>query len=411
MPLSKSQPQNRTTAALTLLSSVFFIWGFLTSLNSVLIPHLQQVFQLSYSESMLIQAVFSSSPLLISLPAVKLMHSIGYKNTLLFGLALTAAGALAFYPAADAFSYPLVLLAVLITAMGVAVLQVVANPYAAALGDRSTAASRLTMASGINSLGTTIAPYIGALLLFSAADLSAQDKAELVQGPYLLTAAVITVLIIIMKISFMPEPRQVSVKQKQKTFPAWRYRHLLLGMLTIFCYTGAEVSIGSFLLSYLNQQGDYSTQTGAKLVALYWAGAMTGRLLGPFVFRYICARKVLFINALTAAALILSAVVSPGISGGWALIAVGLCNSIMYPVIFSIALDKLGESTAQASGMLVMAGVGGAVLPLMQALLADSSSLVISLIIPAMCYAVIMAYSLFGWRPCLLGAGQRLQVE
>ncbi len=403
--INTSQSRQGVSLALFLLSSVFFTWGFLTALNSVLIPHLQHVFELSYTESMLIQVVFSSSSLLISLPTARLMGLVGYRNALIASLGLVIIGTVMFYPATQAFSFPMVLLAVLITALGVAALQVVANPYVAAIGDCQTASARLTMTSGINSLGTTVAPYIGAVLLFSAGSLSPQAQAALVQAPYLITAALVMLLVVTIRLVKLPEPPALSASAETSASVAlWRYRHLLLGAVAIFCYTGAEVSIGTFVMSYLSDAGlgAYDRATAGKLVSLYWGGAMVGRLLGCALFRHVLARKVLLFNAVAAALLLLFAILVPGRAGSWALIAIGLCNSIMYPVIFSLAVDNLGSSTAKASGVLVMAGVGGAVWPMLQALVADSTGLVMSLLVPASCYAVILFYGLAGWKQKLI---------
>ena len=407
--MNTSKPANPYGLALGLLSFVFFSWGFLTSLNSVLIPHLQQVFKLSYTQSMLIQAVFSSSPLLVSLPIASLMKSIGYKSALVAGLVMVVLGTLIFYPATVAFSFPLVLVAVFVTALGVAALQVVANPFVAYLGDSKIASARLTMTSGINSLGTTVAPYMGAVVLFSATSLSAQEQANLIQGPYLISALVIASLALVIKNIKLPEPPKVAKQSQTDALPAWRYRHLLLGLFAIFCYTGAEVGIGSFLVGYLSDAGlgGFDRATAGKLVTFYWGGAMVGRLLGSVLFRYLNARKVMATNALIAMTFVMLAILMPGRTGGFFLIAVGLCNSIMYPVIFSLALEKLGPSTAQASGLLVMAGVGGAVLPMVQALVADQFGLSTSLLVPAISYAAILSYGAVGWKPAIINPNEQ----
>ena len=407
--INDTKSDNPYGPALGLLSFVFFSWGFLTSLNSVLIPHLQQVFNLSYTQSMLIQAVFSSSPLLVSLPIASLMKSIGYKNALIAGLGMVVLGTLIFYPATVVFSFPLVLVAVFVTALGVAALQVVANPFVAYLGDSKTASARLTMTSGINSLGTTVAPYLGAVVLFSATSLSAQEQAALIQGPYLISALVIAALAIVIKNIQFPEPPKAAEQTQTDALPAWRYRHLLLGLFAIFCYTGAEVGIGSFLVGYLSDAGlgGFDRTTAGKLVTFYWGGAMVGRLLGSVLFRYLNARKVMAANALVAMTFVMLAILLSGRTGGWFLIAVGLCNSIMYPVIFSLALEKLGPSTAQASGLLVMAGVGGAVLPMIQALVADQFGVSTSLLVPAISYAAILSYGVVGWKPAIINATEQ----
>lgn len=407
--INASRLGNPYGLALALLSFVFFSWGFLTSLNSVLIPHLQQVFNLSYTQSMLIQAIFSSSPLLVSLPVASLMKSTGYKNALLAGLVMVVLGALIFYPATVIFSFPLVLVAVFITALGVAALQVVANPFVAYLGDSKTASVRLTMTSGINSLGTTVAPYLGAVVLFSAAGLNAQEQAGLIQEPYLISALMMATLALVIKKIQLPEPPKVTEQTQTDALPAWRYRHLVSGLFAIFCYTGAEVGIGSFLVGYLSDAGlgGFDRVTAGKLVTFYWGGAMVGRLAGSILFRYLNARKVMATNALVAMIFVMLAILLPGRNGGWFLIAVGLCNSIMYPVIFSLALDKLGSSTARASGLLVMAGVGGAVLPMIQALVADYLGVSSSLLVPAICYAAVLSYGVIGWKPAIINATEQ----
>lgn len=382
--------------ALTILSSAFFIWGFLTALNSVLIPHLQQVFELTYTQSMLIQGVFFSAPLLVCLPVAKGIERFGYQHSLIMGLMLVCIGALAFYPATKAFSFALVLGAVFITALGVAALQVVANPYVAALGDPTQASSRLTLTSGINSLGTTVAPYVGAVVLFSPSDLTAQEEAALVQSPYIMVACVALIVGLLVTFIRLPAPQHSRAAVTKESVSLWQYRHLTFGVVAIFCYTGAEVSIASFLMSYLNapELGGYDRPTAGKLIALYCGGAMIGRLVGSAVFRYINARKVLIINAIAALLLIAYSVFFPGRFGAWALILIGLCNSIMYPVIFSLALEELGDNVAKASGLLVMAGVGGGILPMVQAVVADSTGIIISLGVPAILYVVIACYGL-----------------
>ena len=407
------QPKGGTGFALSLLSSVFFTWGFLTALNNVLIPHLQQVFQLTYAQSMMIQGIFFSGPLLISLPTARLMKVIGYNNTLLAGLSLIVAGSLMFYPATAAFSISMVLFAVLILALGVAALQVVANPFVAQLGELHSAPSRLTMASGINSLGTTVAPYIGAVILLSDTAENVQQKAELVQLPYLLIALSVIGLMFLIKRAKISEPAPLQQNKASITVPVWKHRHLMLGLLALFCYTGAEVSIGSFLLNYLSDAnlGGFEREAAGKMISLYWGGAMVGRLSGSFLFRYINARKVLVFNTILAVACILFAVINPGRTGAMALIAVGLCNSIMYPVIFSLAQDKLGSAASQASGLLVMTGIGGAILPFTQALVADSHGLILSLLIPVGCYVIILGYGLYGWKPMLFNREMNLQAS
>ncbi|MGI9281708.1 MAG: sugar MFS transporter [Endozoicomonas sp.] len=390
----------RQRVALGLLSGVFFIWGFLTSLNSVLVPYLQQQFQLTYTSSMLIQLAFYLAPFLACLPTAALISRYGYRKTLLGGLLLIILGCLTFYPATDVFSFPMVLIAIFITAMGVASLQVVANPYVAMLGDSESAPARLSLSSAINSLGTTLAPYIGAALLFGAVG-SAAEQVKLVQLPYLACALGISVIVALIARMKMPETSTEALAETPSTISIWRYRHLVFGIGTIFCYVGVEVSVGTFMLSYFSSPnlGGLTMQSAGKLVALYWAGAMIGRVAGSLLFRWIRARNILIFNALLAIVLLITAIMVSGKTGIIALIAIGLCNSIMYPVIFSLALDKLGNQAGKASALLVMAGIGGAVWPIMQALIADSSGLQSSFWVPVMGYLVIVSYGARGYKP------------
>ncbi|MDE1238194.1 MFS transporter [Vibrio aestuarianus] len=384
----------------SLLCCVFFSWGFLTALNSILIPYLQQVFALSYTQSMYIQVIFSASPLLVSLPAANLINSIGYKKALLAGLLLVAMGALLFIPATESVSFGFILFAVAILASGVGAIQVVANPYIAHVGESSKTASRLSMAQGVNSLGTTIAPYLGSVLLFSATATEPGAQIRLVQLPYVGVAVALLLLCVIIFFSEMAEPKHEASKTAVSANSLWQYRQLMFGVVAIFCYTGAETSIAAFLVSYLRNPAiaNVDVELAGKLVALYWAGAMIGRLSGSALFLRYNARILLIGCAVTALFFLGIAMIELSYLGAIALIMIGLCHSIMYPVIFSLAVFGV-EDKAAASGVLVMAGVGGAVLPLIQAIVADNFGLASSLFVPAVSYVYILFYSLKGWQP------------
>ena len=389
--------------ALTSLTSLFFMWGFITCLNDILIPHLKGVFDLSYSQAMLVQFCFFGAYFIVSLPSGAIVKKLGYQKGIVLGLVIAAVGCLCFYPAASMHSYPVFLMALFILASGITLLQVSANPYVSMLGDAKTASSRLTMTQAFNALGTTVAPFFGALLILNeAADaLSAQASAEAVQMPYVFLAAMLLALAAIFSWLKLPNLSPVEEEEKPQdevSGSAWQYRHLVLGAVGIFVYVGAEVSIGSFLVSFFadpNIAGLEESQA-AKYIAYYWGGAMVGRFIGAAVMQKIAAGKVLCFNATLAVILILVAVFSSGTLAMVAILLVGLCNSIMFPTIFSLAIQGLGKHTSQASGILCLAIVGGAIIPLVQGLLADTVGVQPAFILPIFCYFFIVYYGLSG---------------
>jgi FHS family L-fucose permease-like MFS transporter len=404
----KSAGENSNyTFALTSLTSLFFMWGFITCLNDILIPHLKGVFDLSYSQAMLVQFCFFGAYFIVSLPAGAIVKKLGYQKGIVLGLIIAAFGCLCFYPAASMHSYPVFLMALFILASGITLLQVSANPYVSMLGDAKTASSRLTMTQAFNSLGTTIAPFFGALLILNQAaeSMSAQASAEAVQMPYVFLAAMLLVLAAIF--AWIKLPDLSSNHNNQKTDlntdsgSAWQYSHLVLGAVGIFVYVGAEVSIGSFLVSFFADPdiAGLEESEAAKYIAYYWGGAMVGRFIGAVVMQKIAAGKVLCFNAAFAVLLILVATFSQGVIAMVAILLVGLCNSIMFPTIFSLAIHGLGKHTGQGSGILCLAIVGGAIIPLFQGLLADSVGVQLSFVMPILCYFFIAYYGLIGSKP------------
>lgn len=392
------------TFALTSLTFLFFMWGFITCLNDILIPHLKGVFNLSYSQAMLVQFCFFGAYFLVSLPSGGLVKRIGYQKGIVLGLIIAAVGCLLFYPAASIHSYPLFLFALFVLASGITLLQVSANPYVSMLGDPKTASSRLTLTQAFNSLGTTIAPLFGALLILNEASelLSAEASAETVQMPYLFLAAMLLILAAAFYWLKLPalstgQPSE-NDNTTTKTGSAWQYRHLLLGGVGIFVYVGAEVSIGSFLVSFLANPeiAGIEESQAAKYIAYYWGGAMVGRFIGAAVMQKISAGKALCVCALFAIILILIAVISSGYVAMLAILLVGLCNSIMFPTIFSLAINGLEEHTSQGAGVLCLAIVGGAIIPLFQGFLADAVGVQLSFLLPLICYFYIAYYGLFG---------------
>ncbi|MXR67081.1 glucose/galactose MFS transporter [Shewanella sp. JBTF-M18] len=389
--------------ALASLTTLFFMWGFITCLNDILIPHLKAVFNLNYAQAMLIQFCFFGAYFLVSVPAGALVKRLGYQKGIVVGLLTAALGCGLFYPAAVSATYGLFLAALFVLASGITVLQVAANPYVTALGPVETASSRLTLTQAFNSLGTTIAPAFGSLLILSvAAGASAEAEAEAVKLPYLLLCAMLVALALVFALLKLPHiDSQEESQPGEEVVSALSHRHLVLGAVGIFVYVGGEVAIGSFLVNFLGQASVAAMEEAeaAHYIAFYWGGAMVGRFIGAAVMQRVPAGKVLGFNAAMAALLVVIAMMSQGMLAMWAILAVGLFNSIMFPTIFSLALKNLGPATAQGSGILCLAIVGGAVVPLAQGLIADAAGLSISFLLPVLCYAYILFYGLKGAEP------------
>ncbi|TYK67256.1 sugar MFS transporter [Colwellia echini] len=390
--------------ALISLTTLFFMWGFITCLNDILIPYLKDAFALSYTKAMLVQFCFFGAYFIVSLPAGALVSKIGYKRGIVVGLAVACLGCLLFYPASVMGVYGIFLLALFILASGITILQVSANPFVSALGPSKTASSRLTMTQAFNALGTTVAPFFGAWLIFNgiASGVEQNDNvsSEAVQIPYLMLAASLMVLAVIFSKLTLPDlgrndQAQISPRK------AWKFKHLKLGAVGIFLYVGAEVAIGSFLVSFLHEPtiAGMEEAEAARFIAYYWGGAMVGRFVGAFVMQYIAAGKVLAFNAVMVIVLIALAITCDGAVAMWSIIAVGLFNSIMFPTIFSLAIQDLGDATSNAAGVLCLAIVGGAIVPLLQGVLADMLGVQLAFILPAACYVFIAYYGLSGSKP------------
>ncbi|WP_377152762.1 sugar MFS transporter [Roseateles sp. UC29_93] len=382
------------TGPLIVVTLLFFMWGLITSLNDILIPHLKAIYTLSYVQAMMVQFCFFGAYFIVSLPAGALIRRLGYQKGAVAGLLIAAVGCALFYPASFG-GYGLFLLAFFVLASGITVLQVAANPYVTVLGPARTASSRLTLTQAFNSLGTTIGPAVGGLLILSVAG-SAAAAASTVRGPYLSLAAVLAVLALLFLAARLPridDGEDVALPGEGHG-SAWAHRHLVLGAIGIFLYVGAEVSVGSFLINFLGEPGiaGLSPADAARYVSMYWAGAMVGRFIGFVVMRAVSPGKTLAFNALLAIALVLTATFGHGPVAMWAILAVGLCNSIMFPTIFSMALHGLGRHTGQGSGILCMAIVGGAIVPFAQGVLADGWGVQWSFLLPAACYAFILYF-------------------
>jgi MFS transporter, FHS family, L-fucose permease len=527
--------------AMAVLTTIFFMWGFLTVLNDILIPHLKSVFELNYARAMLVQFTFFGAYFLMSLPAGRLVAALGYKKGIVAGLGIAALGAFGFWPAALLHSYAAFLGALFILATGITVLQVAANPYVALLGPERTSSSRLTLAQAMNSLGTTLGPWFGGLLILSAvttatpsdlrntpetvqlvhslnsdpaataiatmqqapddrlvaalgdtasdaldrlpvnnivarfnrltptqlgdvldkltadqliATLSAQSagrldqvptdhlvnaldklnasrlspqataqlqalrdqlssdtqqklaqyrdkQAQLVQMPYVglgLALVVLAIGVWLFRLPALTESTEQADRVHHTLMDALRHPHVLFGVLAIFFYVGAEVSIGSFLVNYLSLPsiGHMSEQQASHYVSMYWGGAMVGRLAGSVMLVWFNPRKLLAAFAAIAGLLVLTTMLTHGQVAMTSVIAIGLFNSIMFPTIFALGIERMGPLTGKASSLLIMAIVGGALLPLAQGVLADRFGIQHAFVLPLLCYGYIIFYGLRG---------------
>jgi MFS transporter, FHS family, L-fucose permease len=403
---------------MAMVTTLFFMWGFLTSLNDILIPHLKSIFSLNYAQAMLVQFAFFSSYAIFALPAGKIIEWIGYQRTMVAGLFTMGLGAVLFIPAASAPSFPLFLSALIVLAAGITILQVAANPYVSILGPSETASSRLNLTQAFNSLGTTIAPWFGGWLILKAAPsvldiktLSATQlhayriqQAATVKMPYL--AIALALIVLALAIAVYHFPRIDTTKDFRRPKPGghtdtiWQYPHVILGAIAIFVYVGAEVSIGSFLVNYFNQPdiGGLSVQAAANLVPFYWGGAMIGRFIGSAVLQKARPGYVLGLCAIVATLLVIVSMATFGHFAMWSILLVGLFNSIMFPTIFTLGIAELGPLTGKASGLLVAAIVGGAIIPLAEGALADRIGVHHAFILPVLCYIYIAYYGFKGSR-------------
>jgi FHS family L-fucose permease-like MFS transporter len=415
--ISSVTPVQNYSRPLAIVTTLFFMWGFLTCLNDILIPHLKSIFELSYAKAMLIQFAFFSAYFLFSVPWSRVVNTIGYKTTMVVGLLTMAVGAFLFVPAASIVSYPLFLTALLILAAGITGLQVSANPYVDLLGKPETASSRLDLTQAFNSLGTTIAPKIGGLLILSSAPLAIEQlhkltpqalhvyrvqQASSVKMPYTVIGIALLLLAVLIGISRLPRiETAASHPDENANDSIWKHRNLVYGAIGIFAYVGAEVSIGSFLVNYfgLPEIAALSAKAAAGFVSFYWGGAMIGRFLGAALLQHFKPGYLLALAAIVAGSLVIASMVFSGHIAMWSILAVGLFNSIMFPTIFSLGEAELGPLSGTGSGLLNMAIVGGAILPVIQGVIADYVGLHHAFVLPVICYLYILFYALSGSKP------------
>jgi FHS family L-fucose permease-like MFS transporter len=420
-------------SAFIFLTTLFFLWGFITVLVDSLVPRLKDVFEMSYAKTVLVQFAFFVAFFVFSLPAGFLLSKIGYKKGIVLGLLTMALGCLLFYPAASYRAFPVFLIGYFTLAGGITILQVAANPYVALLGSEEGASSRLNLSQAFNALGTTIAPVVGALFLLSdsvktsheIAFLSAIEKtdyyvaeAETVQTPFILIAASIAFLALIF--GFIKLPKVMEESPKGGYLKLLKNKGMLMGALGIFVYVGAEVSIGSFLVNYFSEMNlsvvvsqnetmmqiantiasvfnkTFSDSDPKSLLGIfiifYWGGAMIGRFVGAYLTKIMTPGKVLTIFAVLAIMMILISINTVGLISMWSILAVGLFNSIMFPTIFTLSLEGLGDLKAQASGLLCMAIVGGAIIPFIFGSLIDGFGFKTAFILTILCYGYILFF-------------------
>ena len=395
--------------------ALFFMFGGITSLNDVIIPKLKALFTLNYAQAMLVQFAFFIAYFVVSIPAAAVVARIGYMRTAALGLMTMTAGCLLFIPASSSSLFGAFLVAVFVLGSGITIVQVVANPLISMLGRPQTAHSRLTFAQAFNSLGTTVFPYVGSILILgtltqidpstlsgAALALFRKQETQVIARTYFGLATALTVIAALV---WLARKKLVEAPSEMPTFS--HYMSLLklprfsYGTLCIFVYVGGEVAIGSLIVNYLMQSSVWAvgSEDAGKHIIFYWGGAMVGRFIGAYVLRIFSPGKVLAFNAAMAIVLIVISANTVGFISGWSYLAIGLFNSIMFPTIFTLACEGLGPRAAEASGIICVAIVGGAVVPWITGRAADLMGLKVALIVPAVCYAVICGFGIYARRP------------
>src|ERR1022692_2148578 len=405
------------TGPLAAVTTLFFMWGFLTCLNDILVPHLKSIFDLNYRQVMLVQFAFFGAYFLFSIPSAKIIDWIGYQRSMVVGLLIMGVGAFLFVPAASAPSYPLFLAALVVLAAGITCLQVAANPYVTVLGKAETASSRLNLTQAFNSLGTFLAPFFGGLLILSAAPKTMTDiramapdvlqayrlhEAATVKTPYVGLGIALVVLAAAIGSFKLPTIAHAQHKVGEKVNDSiWKHPNLIFGAIAIFVYVGGEVSIGSFLVNYFGQPeiGGLTEKVAASFVAFYWGGAMVGRFIGSALLQKMSTRGLLGICAVCAAALVAISMLTSGHTAMYSIILVGFFNSIMFPSIFTLGVAELGPLTGDGSGVMIMAIVGGAIIPVAQGAIADRIGIHHAFFLPVLCYLYILYFALSGSKP------------
>jgi len=408
-------PAQSYRAELTLLASLFFMWGFITVINNTLLPHLRSVFVLDYTQTTLIESVWFIAYFVASIPSAKLIERIGYQRSIVVGLVIMAVGALGMVPAARVPSYGLVLTALFVIASGITLLQVAANPYVTVIGPPETGSSRLNLVQAFNSLGTTLAPlFAGYLILGRSVGGTAATERVLTEAeryadaqsvilPYLLVAGVLVVLAVVIARFPLPaigQATQRATKEERARLSLWNHRNLVFGIPAIFIYLIAEIGVANLFINFVSQRdiADITHEQASRYLSLLWGGMMVGRFVGSLIMQKIAAEKVLAAFSIGAFVVMLGATYLTGPAAMWSLILVGLFHSIMFPTIFSLGIRGLGPLTEEGSGLLIMAIAGGA-LVVVQGWLADRYGLQTSFLLTVVCELYILFYALWGARP------------
>ena len=402
--------KNRFALPVVLITSLFFLWGFAHNLNPILIPHLKKACQLSDFQSAFVDAAFFIAYFTMALPAGYCMKRFGYKAGIVFGLLLFAFGALLFYPAADTRNYIFFLIALFVIASGLTFLETAANPYIAALGPAGTATQRLNFAQSFNGLAATLAPFIGGTFILSGKSLTPaalkaltaseldtylQTEANAVKGPYLLIGAFVLIVAWLVNKTNLPKIDDAATESDDTTarYPLFTNANFVFGVIALFFYVGAQVGVVSFFIRFSGEVANIAEKAAAGFLSIALLGFMAGRFLGALLMRFLAPGKLLLLFAVSNVLLTLTAATVSGHLAVYAVIGVTFLMSIMFPTIFSLAITGLGSKTKQASSVLIMAIVGGAILPLMMGLVSDRFSIQLAYLVPAGCFFIVFAFA------------------
>jgi FHS family L-fucose permease-like MFS transporter len=399
--VSSPAGEGNYTVQLALIVALFGGIGFITAMNDVLVPHFKDLFHLTNVKALLVQFAFFGAYFLLAIPSGKIVARIGYRWGMIASMCVIGCGLLLFLPASIIIAYPLFLFALFVVGCGLALLQVAVNPYISALGDPARAASRLNLAGGLNSVGGTLAPRVGAMFIFIAAGASEAELAHSVRMPYVILGLIAFAMALVTWLVPLPEIVPQTEAGEKLSGSAWNFRQLRFGLFGIFFYVGAEVTVGSLIINYLGQpsMGGMSHLQASKYVSLYWAGAMVMRFIGFVVLRHVKQSHALaFVSAFGVLA-ILIAIFGHGAPAMWAIVSCGLYNSVMWPCIFPMSIEGLGKYTSQGSGLLVTMIVGGAVIPEIQGFVADHHGYQASFLVVLVCYLYVLFFAVNGHKP------------
>lgn len=408
--------RNKFLIPFILVTSLFFLWGMVHNLDSILIPHLKKACELNNRQSTLIDTSVFLAYFIMAIPAGVMLKKWGYKKGIIGGLSIAAFGALLFYPAADARSYELFLLALFIIGCGIAVLETAANPYAAALGPKESAGIRLNLAAAFNGSAAFVAAIIGRNFILSGVEYSKEELAVMsaaeklaylnyessaVKVPYLVLAAAFVLVAILFSLFHFPEVKSESRSAKLSQFvKAFRHKHLSWAVLTQFAYVGAQVCITSFFIRMAQQGGGLDEKTAAWYLGVYGLLFMGGRFIGTFFLKFVSQHKLLTIYAIICTVLCAITILVDGKFAVIALCGLGFFISIMFPTIFALGIVDLGEDTKIGSSLLIMAIIGGAIFPYIMGTIIDLSGDKIQpgYVVPLLCFLLVIYFGTRGYK-------------